>query len=50
MVTDARRKEVYWAAYDGAGARTGGPGAADCAGWPRFAAPLFAATAAPRPR
>ena len=23
--TDARRKEVYWAAYDGAGARTSGP-------------------------
>ncbi|PRY51996.1 tRNA threonylcarbamoyl adenosine modification protein YeaZ [Geodermatophilus tzadiensis] len=26
VVTDARRKEVYWAAYDAAGARTGGPG------------------------
>lgn len=23
--TDARRKEVYWAAYDGSGARTSGP-------------------------
>lgn len=26
VVTDARRKEVYWAAYDGSGARTAGPG------------------------
>jgi tRNA threonylcarbamoyl adenosine modification protein YeaZ len=26
VVTDARRKEVYWAAYDDAGARTDGPG------------------------
>jgi tRNA threonylcarbamoyl adenosine modification protein YeaZ len=26
VVTDARRKEVYWAAYDAAGARVGGPG------------------------
>ena len=26
VVTDARRKEVYWAAYDAAGARTDGPG------------------------
>ena len=26
VVTDARRKEVYWAAYDGDGARTDGPG------------------------
>jgi tRNA threonylcarbamoyl adenosine modification protein YeaZ len=25
VVTDARRKEVYWAAYDGAGAREDGP-------------------------
>ncbi len=25
VVTDARRKEVYWAAYDDAGARTSGP-------------------------
>lgn len=25
VVTDARRREVYWAAYDGAGARTHGP-------------------------
>ena len=25
VVTDARRKEVYWAAYDGAGARVEGP-------------------------
>jgi tRNA threonylcarbamoyladenosine biosynthesis protein TsaB len=25
VVTDARRKEVYWAAYDAAGARTDGP-------------------------
>jgi tRNA threonylcarbamoyladenosine biosynthesis protein TsaB len=25
VVTDARRKEVYWAAYDDAGRRTGGP-------------------------
>ncbi len=26
VVTDARRKEVYWAAYDAAGARIAGPG------------------------
>ena len=26
VVTDARRKEVYWAAYDAAGARVEGPG------------------------
>ena len=26
VVTDARRKEVYWAAYDPAGVRTEGPG------------------------
>ena len=26
VVTDARRKEVYWAAYDADGARTDGPG------------------------
>jgi tRNA threonylcarbamoyl adenosine modification protein YeaZ len=26
VVTDARRKEVYWAAYDAAGDRTDGPG------------------------
>lgn len=26
VVTDARRKEVYWAAYDAAGARLDGPG------------------------
>jgi tRNA threonylcarbamoyl adenosine modification protein YeaZ len=26
VVTDARRKEVYWAAYDAAGARVAGPG------------------------
>jgi len=26
VVTDARRKEVYWAAYDESGARTEGPG------------------------
>ncbi|MGY1602695.1 tRNA (adenosine(37)-N6)-threonylcarbamoyltransferase complex dimerization subunit type 1 TsaB [Geodermatophilus sp. SYSU D00815] len=26
VVTDARRKEVYWAAYGGDGARTAGPG------------------------
>ena len=26
VVTDARRKEVYWAAYDAEGARTDGPG------------------------
>ncbi|MGR6966038.1 tRNA (adenosine(37)-N6)-threonylcarbamoyltransferase complex dimerization subunit type 1 TsaB [Geodermatophilus sp. URMC 61] len=26
VVTDARRKEVYWAAYDSDGARTDGPG------------------------
>jgi tRNA threonylcarbamoyl adenosine modification protein YeaZ len=26
VVTDARRKEVYWAAYAGDGTRTGGPG------------------------
>jgi tRNA threonylcarbamoyl adenosine modification protein YeaZ len=25
VVADARRKEVYWAAYDGTGARVGGP-------------------------
>ncbi|UQS22428.1 tRNA (adenosine(37)-N6)-threonylcarbamoyltransferase complex dimerization subunit type 1 TsaB [Amycolatopsis thermalba] len=25
VVTDARRREVYWAAYDATGARTGGP-------------------------
>ena len=25
MVTDARRREVYWAAYDGDGRRTHGP-------------------------
>jgi tRNA threonylcarbamoyl adenosine modification protein YeaZ len=25
VVTDARRREVYWAAYDAAGARTAGP-------------------------
>jgi tRNA threonylcarbamoyl adenosine modification protein YeaZ len=28
VVTDARRKEVYWAAYDDAGARVEGPGVA----------------------
>jgi tRNA threonylcarbamoyl adenosine modification protein YeaZ len=28
VVTDARRKEVYWAAYDGAGTRIEGPGVA----------------------
>ncbi|SFB31851.1 tRNA threonylcarbamoyl adenosine modification protein YeaZ [Amycolatopsis marina] len=26
VVTDARRKEVYWATYDASGARTDGPG------------------------
>jgi tRNA threonylcarbamoyl adenosine modification protein YeaZ len=26
VVTDARRKEIYWAAYDGDGARVDGPG------------------------
>jgi tRNA threonylcarbamoyl adenosine modification protein YeaZ len=26
VVTDARRKEVYWAAYDATGARSAGPG------------------------
>ena len=26
VVTDARRKEVYWASYDAAGTRTAGPG------------------------
>jgi tRNA threonylcarbamoyl adenosine modification protein YeaZ len=26
VVTDARRKEVYWAGYDAGGARTAGPG------------------------
>lgn len=26
VVTDARRREVYWAAYDAAGARVAGPG------------------------
>jgi tRNA A37 threonylcarbamoyladenosine modification protein TsaB len=26
VVTDARRKEVYWAAYDASGARVDGPG------------------------
>jgi len=26
VVTDARRKEVYWATYDGSGARVDGPG------------------------
>ncbi len=26
VVTDARRKEVYWAGYDASGARTAGPG------------------------
>ena len=26
VVTDARRKEVYWAAYDADGARVDGPG------------------------
>ena len=26
VVTDARRKEVYWAAYDGSGTRVDGPG------------------------
>jgi tRNA threonylcarbamoyl adenosine modification protein YeaZ len=26
VVTDARRKEVYWASYDDAGTRTAGPG------------------------
>ena len=26
VVTDARRREVYWARYDGAGARVDGPG------------------------
>jgi tRNA threonylcarbamoyl adenosine modification protein YeaZ len=26
VVTDARRKEIYWAAYDADGARTDGPG------------------------
>ncbi|NIJ14159.1 tRNA threonylcarbamoyl adenosine modification protein YeaZ [Saccharomonospora amisosensis] len=25
VITDARRREVYWAAYDGAGTRTDGP-------------------------
>ncbi len=25
VVTDARRREVYWATYDETGARTGGP-------------------------
>jgi tRNA threonylcarbamoyl adenosine modification protein YeaZ len=28
VVTDARRKEVYWAAYDDEGVRTAGPGVA----------------------
>jgi len=28
VVTDARRREVYWAAYDGAGRRVEGPGVA----------------------
>jgi tRNA threonylcarbamoyl adenosine modification protein YeaZ len=28
VVTDARRKEVYWAGYDSGGARTDGPGVA----------------------
>jgi tRNA threonylcarbamoyl adenosine modification protein YeaZ len=26
VVTDARRKEIYWAAYDGSGSRVDGPG------------------------
>lgn len=29
VVTDARRREVYWAAYDAAGARVAGPSVAD---------------------
>ncbi|SFO96731.1 tRNA threonylcarbamoyl adenosine modification protein YeaZ [Geodermatophilus dictyosporus] len=54
VVTDARRKEVYWAAYDAAGARTGGPGvvrpeelaaAGPLVGDPRFADRLGAPVA-----
>jgi tRNA threonylcarbamoyl adenosine modification protein YeaZ len=28
VVTDARRREIYWARYDGSGARADGPGVA----------------------
>ncbi|MGR7023914.1 tRNA (adenosine(37)-N6)-threonylcarbamoyltransferase complex dimerization subunit type 1 TsaB [Geodermatophilus sp. URMC 62] len=51
VVTDARRKEVYWAAYDAAGTRVGGPGVArpeeaglagPLVGDPRFAGRLGA--------
>ncbi|MGY1651317.1 tRNA (adenosine(37)-N6)-threonylcarbamoyltransferase complex dimerization subunit type 1 TsaB [Geodermatophilus sp. SYSU D01119] len=52
VVTDARRKEVYWAAYDAAGARVDGPGVVrpeefaarrPLVGDPRFAERLGAA-------
>jgi tRNA threonylcarbamoyl adenosine modification protein YeaZ len=34
VATDARRREVYWAVYDAAGARTSGPGVARAADLP----------------
>ncbi|MEU3273610.1 tRNA (adenosine(37)-N6)-threonylcarbamoyltransferase complex dimerization subunit type 1 TsaB [Saccharomonospora sp. NPDC006951] len=34
VVTDARRREVYWAAYDGEGTRVEGPGVGPRAGLP----------------
>jgi tRNA threonylcarbamoyl adenosine modification protein YeaZ len=54
VVTDARRKEVYWATYDGAGVRVAGPGVSrpeqleapgPFVGDPRFADRLGAAVA-----
>lgn len=38
VVTDARRREVYWAVYDGAGHRTAGPAVGAPAGVDRGAA------------
>lgn len=40
VATDARRREVYWAAYDGAGARVEGPAVARPADVPRDGRPV----------
>ncbi len=40
VATDARRREVYWAGYDGAGVRVGGPAVARAADVPRDGRPV----------
>ena len=46
VATDARRREVYWAGYDGAGARGGGPAVARAADVPRDSRPVVGRGAA----